>query len=277
MTFFLDERKERQVAAAEIMREGAVRPAHAPPGLEVVPTAVEAILSMREEYRAAMGCQVVHGSYHERGFTDSYLLKIGGEVVGYASVAGDPHPPREIVKELYVGPAHRWALPHLFRALVDTASPRWIEAQTNDPYLRVELFDRATSLRADRVLFEDGRTTSLPPPGVELRRIAEEEKQHVFAHTLVPVGDWALDLDGETVATGGLLFHYNPPYGDIHMEVAAPCRGRGYGAFLVQELKRICYEIGHSRLRAATSTTWPRGARSSGPAWSCAATSCGGS
>ena len=219
--------------------------AGAPPELEVVPAAVQDILPMREDYRAAMGCQIVHDSYHERGFTDSYLLKVGGEVVGYASVAGDPHPPREVVKELYVAPAHRAASSDLFRAVLAAARPRWIEAQTNDPFLRVPLFDYAESLRANRILFEDGRTTTAPaPPGVELRRISEDEKRAVFAHTLVPVGDWVLDLKGETVATGGLLFHYNPPYGDIHMEVAAPYRGRGYGAYLVQELKRICYETG---------------------------------
>jgi GNAT superfamily N-acetyltransferase len=210
---------------------------------EVTLTSVDAILPMREQYRRAMGCQVVHDSYHERGFTDSYLLKLDGDAVGYASIAGDPQPPREIVKELYVAPAHRSELPRLFRALLAAARPRWIEAQTNDPFLRVPLFDCATSLRADRILFDDGRSTALEPPGVELRRIAEDEKPRVFEHKLVPVGDWVLDHDGEVVASGGLLFHYNPPYGDIHMEVAAPYRGRGYGAYLVQELKRICYEM----------------------------------
>ena len=50
--------------------------------------------------------------------------------------------------------------------------------------------------------------------------------------------------DGETVATGGVLFHYNAPYGDIYMEVAEPFRRRGLGAFLVQELKRVTYELG---------------------------------
>jgi GNAT superfamily N-acetyltransferase len=36
-----------------------------------------------------------------------------------------------------------------------------------------------------------------------------------------------------------LFFHYNPPYGDVYMEVAEPFRRRGLGAYLVQELKRI--------------------------------------
>lgn len=47
------------------------------------------------------------------------------------------------------------------------------------------------------------------------------------------------------MATGGLLYHYNPPYGDIYMEVAEPFRLRGLGSYLVQELKRVCREGGH--------------------------------
>jgi RimJ/RimL family protein N-acetyltransferase len=46
-------------------------------------------------------------------------------------------------------------------------------------------------------------------------------------------------------ASGGILFHYNRPYGDIFMETNESFRRRGLGAFLVQELKRVCYEGGH--------------------------------
>jgi GNAT superfamily N-acetyltransferase len=41
------------------------------------------------------------------------------------------------------------------------------------------------------------------------------------------------------------LFHYNRPYGDIYMDVAESFRRRGVGSFLVQELKRACYEGGN--------------------------------
>ena len=55
-------------------------------------------------------------------------------------------------------------------------------------------------------------------------------------HTILPAG--------VIVAAGGLLYHYNPPYGDIYMEVAASHRRCGYGSYLVQELKRTAYELG---------------------------------
>ena len=40
------------------------------------------------------------------------------------------------------------------------------------------------------------------------------------------------------------MFHYNHPYCDVYMEIAETQRGRGLGAYFVQELKRIAYEMG---------------------------------
>ena len=53
-----------------------------------------------------------------------------------------------------------------------------------------------------------------------------------------------IESEGVPVATGGVLFHYNPPYGDIYMGVNEVYRRRGFGSYLVQELKRIAYEMG---------------------------------
>jgi GNAT superfamily N-acetyltransferase len=58
------------------------------------------------------------------------------------------------------------------------------------------------------------------------------------------VEEWLIELDGNVVATGGLMFHYNPPYGDIYMDVDEHHRRRGFGSYLVQELKRIAYAMG---------------------------------
>ena len=53
-----------------------------------------------------------------------------------------------------------------------------------------------------------------------------------------------MEVDGIVAATGGILFHYNHPYGDIYMDVPEEFRRRGFGSFIVQELKRVCYEGG---------------------------------
>jgi RimJ/RimL family protein N-acetyltransferase len=217
-----------------------------PINIEVAQVPLDAILSLREQYRRAMNCQIVHDSYHARGFTHSYLLRLEGQVVGYGSVAGDPRGPKEIIKEFHVLPACRTAALPLFRALIAASRARWIEAQTNDTLLTLMLFDCAVDLVSDRILFADGCTTNHAPPGVVLRPVTDQDRANIFPHTTEPVGEWGLQLGPEVVATGGLMFHYNPPYGDIYMEVAAPFRRRGYGSYLVQELKRLCYGMGRT-------------------------------
>jgi GNAT superfamily N-acetyltransferase len=67
-----------------------------------------------------------------------------------------------------------------------------------------------------------------------------------------------IEAGGDIAATGGILFHYNVPYGDIFMAVAEPFRRRGYGSYLVQELKRTCYEMGRipaARCNAANTAS----------------------
>jgi len=71
--------------------------------------------------------------------------------------------------------------------------------------------------------------------GAEVRRHIEERRGGP---------EWVLELEGQAAGKGGLLFHYNRPYGDIHMEVAEAFRRRGLGSWLVQELKRAAYEVG---------------------------------
>jgi GNAT superfamily N-acetyltransferase len=216
-----------------------------PRRLHVEEVALAAILPMREEYRGEMNCQIVHDSWHARGFTRSYACRANDEIVGYGSVGGAPHDPQDTVKEFYVRrPMRRFALP-LFRLLVETAGGRTIEAQTNDVLMTLMLFDCATSWQSETILFHDALLTTLPAPrGVTFRPIVVTDRADVFEHARVPVGDWGLEHEGRIVATGGLLFHYNPPYGDIHMAVDAACRRLGYGSYLVQELKRVCRGLG---------------------------------
>jgi RimJ/RimL family protein N-acetyltransferase len=85
---------------------------------------------------------------------------------------------------------------------------------------------------SEKIIFEDKLTTAYRVPGAALRKRE-------------PEGDWMLlEIGGEVAATGGILYHYNRPYGDIWMEVGEAFRGRGFGTYLVQELKRICREGG---------------------------------
>jgi GNAT superfamily N-acetyltransferase len=214
------------------------------PQIEVLEVPLGAILGMREEYRREMGCQIVHDSWHARGFTTSYHLLLDGEFAGYGSVGGAPRDPGDTVKEIYLLPRFRGAVQALFRELVARSGARRIEAQTNDPLLLLMLFDCAVEVSSPTILFADGLTTEHAPAGAAFRRLTEAERGSVFAHTHEPEGEYGLVYEGAIVATGGLTFYYNPPFADLYMEVAAPYQGRGFGSYLVQELKRVCYEMG---------------------------------
>ncbi len=93
-------------------------------------------------------------------------------------------------------------------------------------------------------MFHDVFTTNLTCPKGVFRRATPEDARAIFPHQQEPVGDWVVEVNGEVVATGGFLCHYNPPYADIFMEVTEPAKRQGFGSYVVQELKRVCYEAG---------------------------------
>ncbi len=215
--------------------------------IEAVKSPLDAILTMREEYRREMNCQIVHDSWHARGFTTTWLLRMDGRTVGYGSVGGAPRDAKDTLKEFFVLPPFRGDARPLFRELVAASGARTVETQTNDSLLLLMTYDHAVEIASETILFADGISTHLdaPSPRATLRRLTEAEQERAFEHTVEPVGEWGVELDGEIVATGGLAFHYNPPYGDIYMEVAPTHRMKGVGSWLVQELKRVCHQMGH--------------------------------
>ena len=217
------------------------------PPFAAVEAALEEILPMREAYRREMDAQIVHDSWHSRGFARPWLLFAGGEAVGYGAVGGAPREPKDIVKEFHVIPERRGDAVALFRALVAASGARRVAAQTNDVLLLLMLHDFATEISSDTILFADRLTTNLEPPvaGTVFRALAEADRERAFTHTHEPVGEWGLDLDGSIIATGGLALHYNPPYADIYMEVVASQHRRGLGSYLVQELKRVARQEGY--------------------------------
>jgi GNAT superfamily N-acetyltransferase len=213
--------------------------------IAATPTTFQQIHLWRDMYRLEMACQIVHDSIHiRRGWTQEYLLTMGETPVGYGSVAiGGPWTNHPALYEFYVVPPQRLHLFELFKALLDASAPASIEVQSNDPLAAAMLHAFVPQVTSDAILFHDRITTSLVVPGATLREPSAVES---------PDGDveerhWrrVVEIDGHTAASGGVLFHYNRPYGDIYMDVEESFRRRGLGSFLVQELKRLCYEGGH--------------------------------
>jgi GNAT superfamily N-acetyltransferase len=212
--------------------------------IEVSPVPLEEVLPLRELYRREMSCQIIHDSLPARGFGDLFLLRADRRVAGYGFVMGYLGEPRDMIREFYVLPVYRGAAPPMFRRLIEASRARRIEAQTNDVLLTLMLYDCATGITSDRILFHDALTTSLSIPDAVFRQVTVADRENLFEHKVEGAGDWLLEHDGAVVATGGILFHYNLPYGDIYMEVDESRWRRGYGSYLVQELKRTCYEMG---------------------------------
>lgn len=214
-------------------------------GSSAVPTGLEVIRTWRDMYRLEMGCQIIHDSIHARpGWTQEYLLCFDGTPAGYGSVAvGGPWAAQPAVYEFHVVPTQRLHVFDLFQALLDVSGATSIEVQSNDVLATAMLHRFAPRVTSESILFHDGLPTSHAPPGATFREPSAAEAPEVLEEQRRWQG--VVELDGQVVATGGILFHYNRPYGDIHMEVAEPFRRRGLGSFLVQELKRVCYEGGH--------------------------------
>jgi GNAT superfamily N-acetyltransferase len=198
------------------------------------PVTVNEIARWRDLYRQEMNCQIIHDSLHPReGWTQPYFLEADGAPAGYGSIViGGPWKGTRTVFEFYVLPGCRSRVFDLFGAFLADSQATAINVQSNDAILTVMLHAFAKKIVSESIVFADRLTTAHQMDNATLRQRPE------------PDSDWAIEFNGEVAATGGILYHYNRPYGDIYMEVAEAFRRRGFGSYLVQELKRICYEGG---------------------------------
>jgi GNAT superfamily N-acetyltransferase len=158
---------------------------------------------------------------------------------------GGPWKGKPTIYEFYVLPHWRGRLFELFAAFLEISRATAIETQSNDVLLTILLHACAKNVASESILFHDTeRTGHGPPPDAVFRQLTEKDSAHVLEHELDPQAGWGVAIGGTVVAAGDILFHYNRPYGDIYMKVSEKHRRRGLGSFLVQELKRICYEGG---------------------------------
>ena len=211
--------------------------------ITVEPTTLDAIRPLRELYRSEMRCQIIHDSIHRRpGWTQEYLVRRHGVPVGYGSVAiAGPWRDRPAVYEFFVIPEHRTHLFDLFEAFDAASVAPAIEVQTNDPVGAVVLHAYGRDIVNDALLFHDRVTTRHHLAAKAVFRGATAADAPDAEPIELP---WrtVVEIDGLVVASGGVLFHYNPPYGDIYMDVDEQYRRQGFGTYIVQELKRMCYQ-----------------------------------
>lgn len=198
-------------------------------------------------YRQQANCQIIHDAFWACGWVDAFLIEIDRRVAGYGGVA-TRHDPGTLM-EFYVFPEFERHTMDMGRKLLAVCGATHLEAQTNIPWMKRLLDASACDIVTGSRLFAEHHTTHLPAPEGALFRRRREEGELARGDGQPADGQWVIELDGCIVASGGVLTHYNPPYGDIYMEVDEAFRRRGIGSYLVQELKRAAYQEG--RLPAA--------------------------
>jgi len=214
------------------------------PSIRVVPAGE--VLALRTRQREEAKAQIVHDSLHRReGWTRTHLIEVGGRGIGFAEVAiAGPWTGKPTIFEFYLLPEFECRVLELFEGFLELSGVRHFEAQTNCGPLGILAHTFGNGVTSERIVFRDGIAAALPSKGAVLRPLTGVEEIRSAIERRQGGGEWQVELDGVPVGKGGILFHYNRPYGDLYMDVAEPFRRRGLGAYLVQELKRECYELG---------------------------------
>lgn len=195
---------------------------------------------LKLEYREQAACQIVSDTLLRRGAVDPYIIEIDGQIAGYGGVRNRYDTGR--TADFFLRDAFAAHESTAFAEFLNTARPTEIEAQTNIPW-QARLLERlANDIRTENYLFGNATPAQSLAPGACVRPYDPDRDTQATGGE--DKGSWILESSGEAVAFGDWLTHYNPPYADIFMEVAAAHRGKGYGSTLVGELIRLCREAG---------------------------------
>lgn len=216
-------------------------------GIRIFKTPLNDILHLREMYLKETSFQVRYDSCHFRNWSDSYLIKDDGVDIGYGSIKGlNDLSLRDTIFEFYLIKKYRNKADILFSKLISECEARFIECQTNDLILPHLTYEFAENISSDTILFDDQSTTTHHFENTGLRKRQAEDE--IFEGTGSPedAGEYVLEKDGKLVASGGFLLHYNFPFADLYMEVKKEHRHRGLGAFVLQEIKKVCYASGRT-------------------------------
>jgi len=210
--------------------------------ISVRPTTLDEISEFRERYQSRAGCQIVHDSILPRRLADPWLFLERSAPIGYAGVWNEHYPGR--IMEAYFETEDQDVQVAAIEALAVETGATELGGQTNLQGSLALVERCCSSVWTEKLLFaepEEGMSTprarsDLVVPGATFRRRRDEDEG--------PDGPWVVELGGAVVAAGGILTHYNPPYGDLYMEVAEARRGEGLGSYIVQELRSAAKEAG---------------------------------
>jgi RimJ/RimL family protein N-acetyltransferase len=197
---------------------------------------LEEIQTFRISFLHENNFQFIYNKCHDYGWADNYLFVIDGIGVGYGAVWGQSkREDRDAIFEFYLIKPFRKFSNLIFREFCFASGAAFIECQSNDLLLSSMLYEYSQNINAEAILFEDHFQTNFDFPGVIFKKKPVEDNSGNDR------GGYALEQDGEEIATGGFMLNYNIPYADIYYEVNENFRQKGYGSLIVQKLKKTIY------------------------------------
>jgi GNAT superfamily N-acetyltransferase len=206
-------------------------------------TDLKEILPLRNFFLQENNFQIRYNAVHERNWSDSYLLKWDDITIGYGSVHGlEKLTDRDAIFEYFILPPFRKMARVGFTALIEASRAKYIECQSNDLPLTHLLYEFSRNIYTDVILFRDHIVTEYNMPDLIFR--CRKPDDQVTGIKTEDLGAYIIEMNGEQIASGGFLLHYNFPFADLYMEVTEAHRRKGIGAFLIQELKKECYLSG---------------------------------
>ncbi|MEJ1240127.1 GNAT family N-acetyltransferase [Chryseolinea sp. T2] len=198
------------------------------------------IQSMRALFLNELNAQFIHDKCHLYGWSDDYFFAINGEKVGYGCVWGiNERKDRDTIFEYYLLPEYRRHDTFFMRELIRSSGATTLECQTNDPNTSRLFFENAVNISVESIVYQDANKTDWSLEDLKVVDCSEATDS-MREHKL------ELQKQGVIVASGGLMLNYNPPYADVYMDVPEAHRRNGYGTMVVQELKKMAYEIGRT-------------------------------
>jgi hypothetical protein len=207
--------------------------------LKITSAAEDEIRNLRSLFLLEVNIQFIHNKCHQYAWADSWIFLLHDEKIGYGSVWGlDKREIKDCIFEFFLLPPYRKMATHIFEEFMITSGVGFLECQTNDPLLSLMLYEFGKNIQAEAILFRDHQQTLLSVPGVVFR------KKDITSDHPEEVTGFILEFEGQEVASGGFFLNYNFPYADIYMDVKEGFFQRGFGSYIVQELKKEIYRMG---------------------------------
>jgi len=125
--------------------------------LQVTKASLKEISHLRNLFLCESNFQIRYNAYHERGWTDSYIVSYQNESIGYGAVKGQANAnDRDTIFEFYIIPSFRNLSSLVFLELLQSSKAIYIECQSNDLLLTSLLYNYGKDIQSNVVLFKEG-------------------------------------------------------------------------------------------------------------------------